>query len=279
MTIDISQSADTRAVVGNPQTRRKVAALLLALVAGYVNAVLAIVLLDISISHITGDSEDLSIALSQLHTAIVVRMGIPVATFFLGIAVGGAVMELCVRRGLKRRLALMALIESLLIGGFVVSAIVVGGKHTLQAGSSLRLLWLIGLPAAAMGIQTSAVDQIRGRRVRTTFLSGMVARTAQALVRCAFWVRDRMVGKTGSLRDALTSTLRIDAFDRGVFLAGIWILWVGGAAMGALAELRFGALCAGFPITVLLLVGILDLIRPYEFPSPLPQEPDPRADL
>jgi uncharacterized membrane protein YoaK (UPF0700 family) len=142
---------------------KAVVVLVLAGVAGLVDAAGYLLLGGVFVAHVTGNSSHIGqrLGVGDLHAALpaIAMIGLFVAS----IAVVTAVID---RTG--RRMPALAL-ESALLAALAASP---------------AAFWLqLALAVCAMGAQTAAVTKLGDRTVRTTYLSGMATRLGQGLVR------------------------------------------------------------------------------------------------
>lgn len=107
-------------------------------------------------------------------------------------------------------------------------------------------LWTAALPAAAMGLQNAMLRRVSQRRIRTTFITGMLTNTMQELVGivAALFARDGRRSK--HCRDFLV-------------YAVICITFAAGGLAGASIELAYGSIALLLPIVGLAILIACDL--------------------
>jgi uncharacterized membrane protein YoaK (UPF0700 family) len=102
------------------------------------------------------------------------------------------------------------------------------------------LYFLLSMPTAAMGLQTVTVTRVFGLRVYTTYLTGSLAKFAEAVVHQAFWFYDRTRGHS---RKRFWIAVRISAHQKyarhAVLTGGLWIAFFLGVICGALLRQRY----------------------------------------
>lgn len=235
------------------------AAVLLAVAAGCVDAVSFRVLHQTFTANMTGNSTELGIAGGLTHGSAAVPLGAAVGIFVVAIGFGTALIEISTRRGLRATAAPALLLEAALIAVFIAAgrAMLHHGTTNDHRVSGFYLLLTLGV--LGMGIQTASLTRALQRTVRTTFVSGLLAMVAQESVSVlAPPPRDR----PSYLRDELGLGAVADSRRHLVFHACVWIAFVGGAVWGAFAELRWSSWALGLALAAVLLVAAVDLWRP-----------------
>lgn len=132
---------------------------LLALNAGYINAVGVLGLNHLPISHLTGTSTLLSIEIAKANLSVVTHLLVVMLSFVLGAAASGALVG-NVALKLGRRYSLALMIESVLL---------------FAALFLLNQDLLVGhfFASAACGLQNAMTSSYSGAVVRTTHVSGL----------------------------------------------------------------------------------------------------------
>lgn len=173
---------------------------LLALAAGCINAVGYLCFRHQPVTHLTGTSTVLGIAMAHGDASEALHWGITIASFVLGAMVSGFIVE---QRTLQlgRRYGVVLMIESLLL--FAATPLIHDAKD-------LGLY----LASAACGLQNAMVSTYSGATLRTTHLSGIFTDLGMYLGQ--------------RLRGLKVDTLRINVC---LLVAGNFIL---GATLGAL---------------------------------------------
>lgn len=228
---------------------RGLAALVLAWTAGYVDAVGYLDLAHVYTSHMTGNTAALGQYLSRVQWPDVVKHGWPILAFVVGLLVGAAITEAGRRHRFHSRLSLVMAIEIVLL---VVLAM-------WGAREGLRPPWWVALPALAMGMQTVTITRIGDQRVYSTYMTGNLAKFAEAIVGYLFWIGDQPRPRHDHwLREALRHTL----LGHALLTGGLWVLFLVGAVTGARRELHHGLAAMWWPVMVLGALIALDLLRP-----------------
>lgn len=139
----------------------------LALNAGFINAVGLLGFKHQAVSHLTGTSTFLSLAIARVETQEILHLLIVLASFVLGAAFSGVVIGNTALK-LGRRYSVALMVESLLL--FV-------SMYFLNHGS------LVGhfFASAACGLQNAMTSTYSGAVVRTTHVSGLFTDLGVAL--------------------------------------------------------------------------------------------------
>ncbi|HVM50036.1 MAG TPA: YoaK family protein [Candidatus Acidoferrum sp.] len=225
-------------------------ALLLAWIAGFVDALGYLALSKVFTAHMSGNSAAVGaeLGLGNWHEAMVRGLAIP--GFVAGVAVG-TVGEALSRAGrLRVRLAPVALELALLICFVVLEQASSGARVPVGSLAYFCRVWLL---AVAMGVQAATLRRAGRLRVRTTFISGMLTNmTANAVL----WVMQRR----GSRR-ALPAR---KAFGGQAALFGsIFVAFLAGGVCGGFGEVRWGSIALLVPAAGLAALIAMDWVRPF----------------
>jgi uncharacterized membrane protein YoaK (UPF0700 family) len=142
----------------------------------------------------------------------------------------------------------------MLYGASVVKAN--GGVHRHSLAGFYVLLALL---VVSMGMQTTSVQKVGGRRLRTTYITGILTDFTQQTLNRTIAGRG---GKPSYLRDVLGLGDRDEAGFRVKLLGGIAGLYLAGAVLGAFLQIQWHTWCIGVPLAVLTAVICTDLVRP-----------------
>ncbi len=139
----------------------------LAIIAGMVNAIGYLSYSHQAVTHLTGTTTLLGMALEDGEFTLAAHLGGVLASFFLGAVLSGFVIR---RQTLKlgRRYGVALAIEGLLLAGAALCM-----RHRLPAGAYLASL--------ACGLQNAMATTYSGAILRTTHVSGMVTDLGSAL--------------------------------------------------------------------------------------------------
>jgi uncharacterized membrane protein YoaK (UPF0700 family) len=191
----------------------------LAAVAGFVDVVGYLTLHHLFTAHLTGNASKLGVALGQGHLADAGPLAAVPVLFAFGVALGTVAVDR--GRAWYALAAQLALVATFMGYGSTVVHHGVGPVET-----SAPFYALAALATVSLGLQTAALTRIDGSTVRTGYITGMVTRLAQGLVR-----------RDGKVPLAL--------------LVAIPFVYVAGATLGALTLGRAGIWCLGIPLAAL----------------------------
>jgi uncharacterized membrane protein YoaK (UPF0700 family) len=232
-------------------------AVLLAWVAGAVDAIGYLTLSHIFTAHMSGNSVAFGAALGLARWDTVLERGIPIALFALGIAVGTAVGEASGARGVRHPTVAVFAIEAALLALFwgLGSRALEGGE--IRAGAAWQFYGLVALPTLAMGLQSATLRRVGGRGVRTTYVSGVLTNLAEAIAQAVFRTGRRGASGDGrEPRDRPTGRIRL--------YGNVWGAYVLGAILGGVGLEYWGLGALALPIAGLGLAMVRDLLHPHE---------------
>lgn len=203
-------------------TDRLAAAILLAMIAGCVDAVGFSELGGYFVSFMSGNSTRLGLHLAY-HEWASARAVIGLIALFLGGAAAGTIIA--DRAGVRASAALL-LVEAALLAG---AAVLIGGPRSMAG--------IVLLPVA-MGLSNAFILGDRGARVGLTYMTGTLVRIGAGLTR---------LGVPGEGRAVLLDSL-------------LWLSLVVGVILGGEGRLRFGGHVLLVPIAVLVVLGLAELV-------------------
>ena len=201
------------------QTVKKIAALLLSIVAGQVDVIGFIACWHVFTAHMTGNSVHFAMSLVQGHWADAARAGVVIPVFLVGSLVGRSIIEFCVRRRLRRAASLVLLLEAA-----ALSEVIILNSGVPAASPTWLTLFLLAL---CMGLQTAALTRVGPLTVHTTFVTGMLNSLAQRLSILIFWITDRL---RGSVQNPWTHS---ETLREACLLATVYVSYVFGALTAA----------------------------------------------
>jgi uncharacterized membrane protein YoaK (UPF0700 family) len=178
------------------------AGVLLALNAGFINAIGLLSLFNLAVSHVTGSTTNLGTAIARGDLSQVGTLALVITSYFIGNVIAGfLVNDEELNSGHRRRYGLVLLVEAIII----VTAIWFFNEERLLANYAL---------AVACGLQNGMATRYSGATVRTSHMTGIVTDLG-------ILFGQRMRGSSVSLwRVQLLSAL-LTAFLCGGILAGI----------------------------------------------------------
>lgn len=195
---------------------------MLAAVAGFLDVVGYLTLHHLFTAHMTGNASKLGVALGRGDLGGAAPLALAPFLFVAGVAAGTALADAG-----ARRLALG--LQALLVGAYMGDGATVL-RHGAAPDHSAGFWVLATIAVLALGLQTAALTKVGGETIRTTYVSGMLTRLGQALVR--------------GRRDAYVA-----------LVAAIWIAYVAGATAGSYALGAIGIWCLAFPLAALVLLA------------------------
>jgi len=204
----------------NTRTQRWLA-LQLAGVAGFVDVVGYLTLHHLFTAHLTGNASKLGVALGHGKLADAGPLAAVPVLFAFGVAAGTVLAD-------------AGLAWAALAAQFCLVATFMGYGSTVihhgfgPAETSAPFYGLAALATVALGLQTAALTRIDGATVRTSYVSGMITRLAQGVVR-----RDR--SGIPLLLLAVIPVVYVAAATLGAWMLGRTGVWCLGVPLGALA--------------------------------------------
>jgi uncharacterized membrane protein YoaK (UPF0700 family) len=226
-----------------------IAALVLTFVSGVVDVAGYLGIYHFFTAHLTGTTVQLGRGIVDRTRAPVFAALAIVAAFVAGSVLGRALIEAASRRKYRRVASLTLAIEALLLAAVGTSY---AGLHA-SPYSELALL------AAAMGLQTATLTGIGPLTVHTTFVTGMVNKSAQLIARIGFRMYDHW--RSGSVNAEARKSQEKET-QMLALLASVWLFYAGGAAAGTWAFLRWEMRVLLFAIVLLGIVVATDQFWP-----------------
>ncbi|HEX6761589.1 MAG TPA: YoaK family protein [Gaiellaceae bacterium] len=238
--------------------RRQVAlAVWLASVAGFVDAIGYLVLHQLFVAHMTGNTNQLGQRLGRGELAAAVPVVAAVLAFVASITAFTLVLETAVRGRLRSPAAAAFVLEAGLVVVFMlVGAGALRGGVLPDRGPAFYVCLVSAI--AAMGAQTAAVTKWGARSVRTTYISGMLTRLGQE---SALLIAGCRPGPS-YVHDRLGLGTRREALGGAAAYLSLWLAFVGGGTLGAFALGRVELWSLVAPATALLAAAAFDWWRP-----------------
>lgn len=240
-------------------------ALLLAAVAGVVDAVGYLLLLRLFTAHMSGNSVAMGLSIGQMQWQTALMRAIPIPLFVFGVALGTAGIEVAIRRGIRSSFAIVLGMELLLLAIFMLFSEKFIRNGVISVG--WEFYFLVALLTLSMGLQTATLQRVGGSSVRTTYVTGMLTDLSQESVKYLFWLHDHTRGRTiRRIQKVLHLWPRHTSLNKVILLTGIWCCYVCGAIWGGYAELHWNLGSLGIPVCILVGIIVLDLIKPIYTP-------------
>jgi uncharacterized membrane protein YoaK (UPF0700 family) len=198
---------------------KMVVALLLTFASGLVDIVGYLGVFHFFTAHLTGTTVQLGHSLVDRDWVSFCAAGAIVGAFVGGSVLGRVLIEIGSRKRIRRIASVTLTIEAILLASLTLAHL----HYSSKPYCGLAVL------AAAMGIQTATLTGIGPLTVHTTFVTGMVNKTAQLATRIGF--RAYELARSGSRIPKVRREQRDDV-QMTLFLIGLWLFYVGGAALG-----------------------------------------------
>lgn len=250
-------SRKSKALPGHPKAWIAIG---LAFAAGAIDVIGWLLLYHIYTAHMTGNTSSTGIDLARGNLWEAFRHAWPIIPFVGGLLYSALTTATARRRGFRSSFAVALTTEVLLLMIFLV----VGSRVLTNGGVHVGREWeyygLLSLPAAALGMQTVTVTRINGLRVYTTYLTGSLSKFAEAVAEYSFWLHDQRRGR--SVWHLLSESPHQQTVQHAALTAGLVLGYLLGAFTGAVTEQEFALRSLLFPIAVLLVAIIVDLVRP-----------------
>ncbi|GCE21569.1 YoaK family protein [Dictyobacter kobayashii] len=237
------------------------AVFLLAWVAAFGDAIGFLVLQQLGASFMSGNSMATGAALGHLDWHAAFRSGLPIIVFFLGNMLGFLVLVLARLAHIRSPFSIIFTLELASLLAFLIL-----GSRSLQNGSILPVQsWNFYLCTIlltlTMGLQTTTVRQASGQGISTTFVTGVLSNWANALLQYLPWLHEQLIEH--SFLQAMRASWQRTAFRHLLLLSGVWASYVIGAICGSALELRFALNSLIFPMIILVVLIIIDLLQPF----------------
>ncbi|HZU26385.1 MAG TPA: YoaK family protein [Bryobacteraceae bacterium] len=231
-----------------PSTRFLVS-ILLTWAAGYVDAVGWLTWQHIYTANMSGNSVGIGISAASADWARAALRAWPVLMYVLGLILCRALVEIAGRRKRPHIAWLTFAIEvGLLLGVMVREPGAVAG---------------IALLALAMGIQNATLTKFGAMTLHTGFVTGTLVKFAEQFSAFLFWVFDH----GGGLRAWAAQR----QFRYSAWLVSVWIAYVIGAVLGAVADHRWAVAALAAPVVLLAGLAAYDLRYPLALADEIEQ--------
>jgi uncharacterized membrane protein YoaK (UPF0700 family) len=233
---------------------KRAVALLLTFSAGIVDIIGYITLYHTFTAHMTGTTVHLGNALVMRHWPEAVMAASVLTAFVSGSIVGRTIIEVGARKRMRNVATVTLALEAALLLAFIPA-------HVRGAGESVRQTApLLAMLAAAMGLQTATLTRVGPLTVHTTFVTGMLNKLAQMISHALYaWWDSLRCQECDRPRHA---SRRRDALAQALFLCGIWVLYLGGAAAGTALQTAWGVRAVFVPVALVLVAIASDLVQP-----------------
>jgi uncharacterized membrane protein YoaK (UPF0700 family) len=238
-------------------------AIVLSAVAGYVDALGWMLLSNVYVANMSGNTIALGRELARGQLADAAARFWPIVTFMLGLFVSELVYEFARRRGRRSSAGWTLGFEA---GAIAFVAILPWPPAATTHGLDYYLP--TGLLAFAMGLQNATLIRVGASSVYTTHVTGNLTRLAREAAHALLWLDDRDAGRAAGRAVEERSIRRV------AFMTAMWLAYGGAAALGVLAAQhwqRRGGLPAVIVLFVLVAADAFQPIGGHERPP----EPHP----
>jgi uncharacterized membrane protein YoaK (UPF0700 family) len=217
--------------------------ILLAWIAGFVDALGYLALSKVFTAHMSGNAAAIGAQLGQSNWHEAMIRGLAIPAFILGVAAGVVSDKLAPRIACRSRLAPAFILESLLVLAFLL--LDPNPSKTTPPPGGFRFFVLIWLLAMAMGVQNATLRRAHGVRVRTTYVSGMLTNMAESLT---LWLMEHSKHHRHG--------------GRALIFASIFLSFLIGAICGGIGEARWGSITLLAPLAGLFCLIVQTFLSP-----------------
>jgi uncharacterized membrane protein YoaK (UPF0700 family) len=243
-------------------TRKAWLAIGLTWIAGFVDIVGYTVLDRILNANMSGNTVEIAFHFLNHNSGKAVARAWAVLLFVAGLFACALIHEACKRRKIESSAAITLGLEALLLVIFVAVG-VLGGQAEILAKSPGKFYSLLALACAAMGLQNATLTRVGALSVRTTHVTGTLAKFAESGSRFLFWFYDETRGpREHRFRDALRLSPNHEDFKDAAITALLWIGFLAGAFCGVILYRAWTLFSLLVPISLLAILAATDLIRP-----------------
>jgi uncharacterized membrane protein YoaK (UPF0700 family) len=238
----------------------------LASVAGFVDAVGYITLRGLFVAHMSGNSIKFGVRAGHGNLAAAAPVGIAVGLFIVGVALGTTIAEFAARRRISPIAAIVLAVQAALIAAFMLYGRTLIHGHQLRGHSLSGFYVLAALAIVSMGLQTSALRQLGGRTISTTYVTGLLTSLTQEATNYCFWLRDGARRDEGSsfLSRTLGLGSRRDSGGRIVLLGAVFLTYVTGGVLGSYCDSQIALWALLLPLAMLCSLIVIDLRHPLD---------------
>jgi uncharacterized membrane protein YoaK (UPF0700 family) len=234
-----------------------VAALCLTFGAGFVDAFGYLTLSNVYTANLSGNTVLIAVKSAAGHAPIALLHAYTVGMFLIGLLASGILIEIAIRRRFRRVLAVAMALEAILLIGFTGLA----GTAADAGGpgpAGWHLYVLLAIAAVAMGAQNTSLRMAGILSVYTTHVTGAVTRFSEHAVAWVF----ALIDQRKPSGDDRSHRRPGHELGQALLCAAIWLAFLGGAVLGSYLAPRWGFATLALPITIVILVGLLDCACP-----------------
>ncbi|MDB4965793.1 MAG: hypothetical protein JWN44_1482 [Myxococcales bacterium] len=226
-------------------------AVVLAAVAGYVDALGWDLLSHVFVANMSGNTIALGRGVAQRDLGEAAARLWPIVTFGLGVFTSEILYEAARRRGRRSGAGWTLGLEA----GALAFALALPWPPATST-ASVHYYLATGLLAVAMGLQNATLIRVGASSVYTTHVTGNLTRLAREAAHSLFWLIDRARGRASGRLSSQRSSRRV------ALMAAMWTAYAFGAALGFAAVEYWHRQSVAAAIVVLTALVALDAIRP-----------------
>ena len=227
-------------------------------VAGFVDTIGYVALYRVFTANMTGNTIAIGLGALDGHVALALRRGFAIPMFVLGLVTSRLFVHVGDRRGWTRVAGAIFAFEAVLLAAFIAFGHPLPSSEAAEGDA--RYYLLVALPSFAMGLQNAALTHFGPLSIRTTHVTGNLARLADFIAQYLVWLRAR--SREASLSCALAESRTQRTFRKSVLLAAIWFCYLAGALLAAYLYGRVRLLALIVPIATLLAIAAIDAAHP-----------------
>jgi uncharacterized membrane protein YoaK (UPF0700 family) len=238
--------------------------LILTAIAGFVDAIGYLNLREIYVSNMSGNTVAVAIHFSRHDWSNAWAHACPLLAFFPGLIAGDCIVEIT-----KRSKKPSALMPALLVEAAGLLLFVLLEKYYLpHLGSLHRYVepgyeTAVGILAFSMGLQNGALRCIGALKDVHTYVTGTLLAAAHGFTAYLFWVTRYLRRSPKSrLRRVLKCTPHLASVRMAVLAGSLWLVYIVAAILGAISQATEGVHMMLIPVTLLILIATVDLVRP-----------------
>jgi uncharacterized membrane protein YoaK (UPF0700 family) len=245
---------------------RKALALLLAWIAGGVDAIGYLTLLRLFTAHQSGNSVAMGAYFGQRNWGEALHRAFPIPLFVLGVMLGATLSDAAIRRRARSVFLAALSLELLLLVIYMLCGGAMMRDGEIQRHSFVGYYALVALLPLAMGLQSTMLLRLGGRvKVRMVFVTGILTDFAEEIIASVFALRDEWKRRSLTHNQTLWRAVwRQESMRRAMLYGAIWLAYVCGAIICGFGEAHWKLWALLFPITGLCFVIAHHLLRPLE---------------
>lgn len=186
-----------------------------------------------------------------------------VLLFLAGLFVCAFIHEACNRHRIASSAAITLGLEAVLLAIFAVGVSRFNPALEIRMQSYRTFYLLLALSCAAMGLQNATLTRVGALNVRTTHVTGTLAKFAESGSRYIFWLHDKIRGPGKyRLREAIRLSPHHEDFRDTLITACLWVGFLAGGFCGAWLYRSWRSFALLLPVGLLVAFSLADIIWP-----------------